>query len=291
MDFLEAIQKCEFGDRFRRALLFSAAGLVLFHLSCLVAPFIGVSSKVSSYLLNVSNAVSNLTVALVLMFLLVEGQKNLYQSAARRRQRSYAAIADQIRSWFAGTGSSLFEPAVVQPEASAFTEALQNFKVAGSPAAVLKCWPQFVGQHEQVAAYCSQIHFELTNYPGEMIYGVHFEFDCAELNRRLCQSLRERLRLDVQSREFAIDQSVPKRPEWIFLTRTVALPSGNEAGFATNLTHARHFVELVGHAYETVYGEAMIASFLAWEGDRNQEAMSPGATAKSPLPFASDSAS
>jgi|GEM_PF-5120132 len=263
MEFLAVMQKCEFGDRFRRVLFLTMISLVLFHLFCLFAPFLGFPGKLGSYLSNASNALSNLTVALVLMFLLVEGQRNLYYAAARRRARSYEAISDQIISWFRATGSKLFTPEVVQPEASSFLDALQNFKVVGSSESILRVFPQFTDMRALVMEYCRSVHFELTNYPAEMLYGIHFEFDRADLNQQLCQALRGLLQLEAQSRDFAIDHSVPKRAEWIFLTRTICFPEGQDAGFATNLTHVRHFVELVGHAYETVYGEAMLSIFLA----------------------------
>jgi len=263
MDFLAVLQKCEFGDRFRRSLLLVALLLVMFHFFCLAAPLLGVLPKFAGHLENISNTLSNLTVAMVLMYLLVEGQRNLHVSAARRRQRCYASIGEQIEDWFLCCESPLFRPDVVQPEPTAF-EALQNFKVVGAPDRVLNCLPQFRADPSSVAQYCSKVHFELTNYPGEMIYGVHFEFDDGELNRTLCDALKEQLKLDRQCVEFGIDRSIPKRPDWLFLTRTIPLPGGPEASFATNLTHSRHFVELVGHAYEVLYGQAMLELFLGY---------------------------
>jgi len=262
MDFLAVLQKCEFGDRFRRSLLLVALLLVMFHFFCLAAPLLGVLPKFAGHFENISNTLSNLTVAMVLMYLLVEGQRNLHVSAARRRQRCYASIGEQIKDWFRCCDSPLFRPDVVQPEDAAF-EALQNFKVVGESDAVLNCFPQFRADSLPVANYCRKVHFELTNYPNELIYGVHFEFDDGELNRTLCDALKEQLKLDRQSAEFGIDRSIPKRPNWIFLTRTIPLPGGPEASFATNLTHSRHFVELVGHSYEVLYGKAMLELFLS----------------------------
>lgn len=266
MDVLTIIQKCEFGDRFRRALFFAALILVFFHLFCLVAPLLEIFPKFAAHLQAFSSTLSNLTVALVLMYLLVEGQKNLHVSAVRRRQRCYAAIGGQIEDWFDRCQSPLFDPAVVMPESAAF-DALQNFKVAGAPARVLTCYPQFQAERAALVDYCDKVHFELTNYPGEMIYGVHFEFADPDLNLQLCQALREQLNLDQQSREFKIDCTIPKRPGWIFLTRTIDLPADPEAGFALNLTHSRHFVELVGHAYDVLYGEPMLEAFLGYRAN------------------------
>lgn len=110
--------------------------------------------------------------------------------------------------------------------------------------------------------YCEKVHFEFTTYPGEIIYGIHFEFDDFEINRTLCERIKEDLAISRQSCEFREDNTIPKKPNWIFVTRTVKLIGDIDDDFPKVLTHGRHFVEFVCHSYDIVYGEAMVKFFL-----------------------------
>ena len=55
MDFLSLMQKCEFGDRFRRFLFFTALSLVLFHFFCLAAPLLGMFPAFAGHLRAISD--------------------------------------------------------------------------------------------------------------------------------------------------------------------------------------------------------------------------------------------
>ena len=110
-----------------------------------------------------------------------------------------------------------------------------------------------------------KIHFELTSYPSEIIYGIHFEFDNRELNETLTKRISDEHALSMQSVDIKVNNIIPKKPEWIFLTRTVELAGDVDSDFATVLTHARHFVELVGHYYDILYSKQIVDAYLRWK--------------------------
>ncbi|MRR55828.1 MAG: hypothetical protein EG822_15205 [Deltaproteobacteria bacterium] len=263
MEVLDIISKCEISNRFRLILLSVVVILISFHTFVLTAPLTCPSLEKLDYYRQVSNSLSNLSVALILMFIIIQLQADIHFTFHTKRTRSYQKIKHEIIQWFNHAKSPLFDERVVASSPAVTRNALQNFSVVGATQNIMNSHNYADQLYEKISIYCSKVHFELTNYPSEMIYGVHFELNNRQLNEKLCNYLFNKYGFDQQIKTFEIDIEIPKRPEWIFLTRTVKFNGNSEESFYCNLTHARHFVELVGHTYEFLYSKEMIDLYLA----------------------------
>ena len=266
MEIYNLILKYRFGGKFRKILLVSTFVLVMFHAFALVSPFLNVFTEEQvRHLRYFSDSISNISVAIILMLLLVEGQRSIHSMIIAQRKQNYKDIGDQIVKWFSVKNSPTFEPWVVASETTEEREILRNFKVIGN----YKKLCQYCGWPEKfnslIKNYCDKIHFELTSYPSEIIYGIHFEFDNRELNETLTKRISDEHALSMQSVDIKVNNIIPKKPEWIFLTRTVELAGDVDSDFATVLTHARHFVELVGHYYDILYSKQIVDAYLRWK--------------------------
>lgn len=257
------ILKYKFGAKYRTILFVSTFVLVVFHVLVLVSPFLDVFTEGQvQHLQDFSDSISNISVAIILMLLLVEGQRSIRSVIIAQRRQNYKDIGDQIAKWFSLTGSPTFEPWVVDSETTEEREILRNFKVIGNYKKLCqycRCPEKF---NNLIKDYCDKVHFEFTSYPCEIIYGIHFEFYNRELNETLAARVRDELALGKQSVEIKADNIIPKKPNWIFLTRTVELVGDVDSDFATVLTHGRHFVELVGHYYDIIYSEQTMDIYL-----------------------------
>lgn len=263
MEIFDIVSKCEISNRFRLILFCSVVLLVCFHVFVVVAPIIVPTMETLNFYRAIANDISNLSVALILLYIVVQLQADIYTNIRVRRSRSYEKVAAEISDWFMAVKSPLFDDEVVASTPCEKQQALQNFSVCGAAEKVMAVYGYGSELRPMIDQYCRQVHFELTNYPTEMIYGIHFELGIRSLNEKLCNFLLDHFGFRQQMKAFAIDEEIPKRPPWAFLTRTVELDADTEAGFAQNLTHARHFVELVGHGYEFLYSRGMIDLYLA----------------------------
>ena len=133
MEIYNLILKYRFGGKFRKILLVSTFVLVMFHAFALVSPFLNVFTEEQvRHLRYFSDSISNISVAIILMLLLVEGQRTIHSMIIAQRKQNYKDIGDQIVKWFSVKGSPTFEPWVVDSETTEEREILRNFKVIGN---------------------------------------------------------------------------------------------------------------------------------------------------------------
>lgn len=245
--------------RYRRVLIVLACVLLGLHALAfvmgLVPPTVlglesgGEQAQWLGHLVSYSQSLLGFTGALLLLYLLSDTVRSIRMADEQRKKRVHAFIRERLEGWFGDGGAS---------DAEAFVDAVvddatfSHFKVEGHP--------PLLDDAPLAAELCSEVHFELTFYPTKLIYGLHFESPVASVNRELADRLRDELGLGDGS-GFEVDRVVPKRPEWIFLIRTVPLSGNFEADFPEVMTHARHFVELVGHMYRLVYARPTLERY------------------------------
>lgn len=257
------ILKYRFGAKFRLILFISTFILLMIHIFALISPFLRqFDEKQILHLKNFSNSMTNITVAIILMVLLVEGHNSMRSMIIMHRRYNYKDIGEQIVKWFSVTGSLTFDPYVIDSTTIEELEILRNFKVIGNCNKIISHYVNADEFKSIIKEYCEKVHFEFTSYPCEIIYGIHFEFDNRELNENLAHKVNDILELSKQCAEIKEDNVIPKKSGWLFLTQTVKLAGDVDSDFATVLTHGRHFVELVCHCYDTLYGKQMIEIFL-----------------------------
>lgn len=262
-DIQSVIMKYRFGNQFRILLLIIASALILFHMFVLLLPFIvSVNQDHINNIRYISDTISGITIAVILMILIVEGQRSVRSAIRLQRSNDYRNIGDQITRWLQKSGSKAFDPNVVDSKTTEEHEIYRNFKVTGSASRIAERDHLSMQQVNAINHYCEKVHFELTSYPSEIIYGLHFELDDFETNRVLCERLKDELALTRQTCEICEDNTIPKKPNWFFVTRTVELEGDIDNDFPKVLTHGRHFVEFVCHSYDIVYGKTMVKFFL-----------------------------
>jgi len=229
----------------------------------LLLPFFdSVSKERIDHIRYISDTISGITLAVILMILVVEGQRSVRSVIRSQRRIDYQNIGGQITKWLQNSGSKAFAPNVVDSKTSEQHEIYRNFKVIGCATRIAERDHLNLQQSEAITQYCEKVHFELTSYPSEIIYGLHFEFGDFETNRVLCERLKDVLALNRQTCEICEDNIIPKKPDWFFVTRTVELEGDIDNDFPKVLTHGRHFVEFVCHSYDIVYGKTMVKFFL-----------------------------
>lgn len=270
-EIFSAISKYTFGPKFRFVIFLFLALLVLFHIFVLAVPFVQDKSSITklnekqvNHLRTTSNSISNITLALILMVLITEGQKSIHIMMSQKRKKIYAETEDQLINWFEAVQPKTFDFTVklVNSEPAAYQDTLQNFKVEGSAKKVIELYSYKDEFSVAAEEYCKNVHFEITCYPTEIIYGIHIEFDDYGLNQKIHTNIEQILQLNRQSREFIIDNIIPKKPDWIFITKTIPLEGNEDKDFPKVLTHTRHFVELVGHSYDLLYSKQLIDIYI-----------------------------
>lgn len=273
-ELFEALVAYKFGERFRYIIFVSLIILITFHSLVLISPFITVEQNQNFFsgeqvknLRVVSDSLANITVALVLMLIIIEGQNGLRAYIMKQRQATYKRIRDDILEWMKITKPLAFdqedhEAKFIYGDKYNQGEVLQHLKVTGSLAKLMKIYGYPDELKDAVRFYSELVHFELTRYPTELLYGIHFEIDDYDISTKLSESLSVQLNLANQSAAFTVDNITPKKPGWIFLTRTVDMCGDIDKDFAKVMTHSRHFVELVCHSYDGLYSKAMIDLYL-----------------------------
>lgn len=249
--------------------------LILFHVFVLLVPFINnnkhlvinFSCRQIQYLQTTSNSISNVTVALVLMFLIIEGQRSIRAMIAKQRTQTYAQTENQILKWFEITKPQAFDfdANLINSEPAQYQDILRNFKVEGSAKKIINVFHYNNKSSQYAKEYCKNVHFEITCYPSEIIYGIHIEFDDYQLSQKIHTALEQILNLRRQSKEFTKDDIIPKKPGWLFITKTIHLEGDDDKDFLKILTHARHFVELVGHSYDLLYSKKLIDIYINYK--------------------------
>lgn len=276
------ITKYKFGAKFRILILISMQVLIFFHFFVLIAPFIDfekvqieISEENIQHLITISNSISNITVAVILMFIIIEGQRSLRAMIIRQRKENYAQVEREIVDWFKETKpkSFDFDANLVTSEPTKTQEILRNFKVEGSPKKIMELYGYKNEVTKFIEEYCKKVHFELTCYPIEIIYGIHIEFDNYELSKSIYEKLESNLLLSRQSKDFKIDDIIPKKPGWVFITKTIELEGDEDKDFPKVLTHTRHFVELVGHCYDFLYEKNLVDILLNYHLKKSNNAL------------------
>jgi hypothetical protein len=225
-------------ERYRKPLIAFAMLLLGLHASAFVLGLMSDPAPWVSHLVGYSHDLLGMTGALLLLVVLSEAFYQMQQADETQKTATHRFIRARLVDWF-GKGTFIEDEHVIDGES--FTD----FKVQGHPS--------FVGMEDPlVDEFRRDVHFELTVYPTKVIYGIHFESSVPSVNRAVCEAVREALRLGDES-GFVLDIAIPKRPEWLFLVRTIELSGDPEADLPRITTHARHFVELVGHGYELVF--------------------------------------
>lgn len=133
-DVQSAIVKYRFGQRFRNLLLIVALVLVLSHLIVLLLPFLDLMNRGDiEHTRHISDNISGITVAVILIILVIEGQRSVRSAIMAQRRDDYKDIGDQITKWLERSGSEAFVPSVVDSTIEE-REILRNFMV---------CWKCF----------------------------------------------------------------------------------------------------------------------------------------------------
>lgn len=258
---INLLSKYSFGKNFKLVIRYLAVTLILFHLFVFISPFIGLlTDKQIENIQNINDPISNISLAVILMLLVVEGQGNFYTMVKKKREEDYNDIEKQITDWFEENETSIFNKKDINPGSKDEKDALRNFKVIGNYEELQK---RILDQdiHSDIKEYCEQIHFEFTLYSTEILYGIHIELDNYDLSYRVYEKLNEVFAFEKQCVGFKIDNITPKIPSWVFLVKLVEFENDIESNFPQVLTNARHFVELVGHAYDIIYSEDMVKEF------------------------------
>ncbi|UCG64851.1 MAG: hypothetical protein JSW12_19955 [Deltaproteobacteria bacterium] len=257
------------GPLYRRALITISFLLIFFHVFVILLPFltcfnIECDPQRIKHLRDISVSLTNITAAVILILLVVTGQESIRRVTKIRRNRLYDSIGSQISDWFEITGSNFFHESVISTDDpdKRKIDILRHFKVTGYAENIIKICNIGEIHLDHIRQYCENVHFELTIYPSEVLYGIHFEFFDSSLNFALYEKLTEILSISKQFGDFGIDQNTPKKPSWLFFTRNIKITGDPDKDLPEVMTHSRHFVELVGHTYDLVYGCEMILYYL-----------------------------
>lgn len=239
--------------KYRKALTYVAICLLIFHLIAFILRLVFPERPRAAHLVSTSEDLFGVTGALLLLVILDQGIQAMSGVEKRRRREVYSDIKERIRSWFGN---------VYKKEGDEFVNQVvddvsyTDLKVKGQLSLIDQV-PSSIAEQ-----YCEQIHFEFTFYPTKIIYGIHFESPWPSVNEAMFQCIRSELQLDDDT-GFIRDREIPKKPGWIFLIRTVQAAEALESDHAVIMTHARHFVELVGHSYNIIYSNEMAEQFAS----------------------------
>lgn len=199
-----------------------------------------------------SDTISGITSSTILVLLIVLGYKSIYNYNERRRKDLYASIEKQIKEWFNEVNLMNSVKYIVS------NDKLRHFKVSGDYKALCSENKNM----KEIKAFCENIHYELTHYPTELIYGIHFEFDNKKINSLICKKFMEIINIRETLPSFTIDKEIPKKRGWIFLIKKIELSGDLDKDIAVIATHARHFVELVCHTFQLLYCLGMLNMYI-----------------------------
>jgi len=244
--------------------------LLVFHAAVILGPLIATLCGKGAleeweleHLRFASKSLALVTLTLVMALGLCFIQSRLLDIGRLQREKLYEIIKKQIFEWFAESDTPLGESeAELLRQDVIIQSQLQHLKIKGNVQGIIKRWPELKVNRLAIEEYCSKVHFEITSYPSELMYGLHFELDSLELNKKLCTFAVDVLGIKRQYSCLTIDTSVPKKPHWIFLTVKFEMEGEFQTEAPRMVTHGRHFVEFVGHNYEVVYGKQMIDKYI-----------------------------
>ncbi len=226
--------------------------LLVFHLFAFASQFyISFERDTKENLLKISGAVSGVTSTLIVVFLIITGYESMHEYNEKKRKDLYASIAKQVSQWFEETGL------IRQSDYIISNDMLRHFKIEAN------CQSLFHDFGEKnTKEFCKNVHYELTHYPSELIYGIHFELDDKKINSLICKKFMDIMNAEESFPFLMIDKEIPKRQGWIFLIRKINLTGDFDKDIPLLSTHARHFVELVCHTFPLIYCSEMMDAFL-----------------------------
>ncbi len=242
-------------EKYRKLLVLLAVALFGLHVIAFALTLALPDSARAERLANFSYNLYGVTGGLLLIVVLGAAIRALTDADQRWRLDTYRFIQQGLTEWFAQDApSSSVEPKEFIEEIT--SQGHTDFKVRGMER-ILQ-----VEDRTMAHRFCSEVHFEFTFYPTKVIYGVHFESASHAVNTAMFSEIRTALALDEES-GFVVDHRIPKKPPWIFFIRTVEISGDFEKDMPAIMTHARHFVELIGHGYAIVYSDAMAERFAS----------------------------
>lgn len=236
--------------KYRKLLLYVAGTLLVLHVAAIVLPFLPGKHDWVDPLTENSGNLLGVTGTLIALVVLDRAVRALSDVEKRRQREVYSFIQTRLEEWFnqdPDLGPSSILERVVD---KSFT----HFKVQGDPERIRTVDAAIASK------FCEEVHFEFTFYPTKVIYGIHCESPSEKVNSVMCDRVRSCLRLDDKT-GFVRDAEIPKKPGWVFLIRSVAVSEGLESDLPETMTHARHYVELVGHSYALLYSEDMARDY------------------------------
>lgn len=240
-------------QKYRKMLFMVALALLALHLAAIVLPFLFGDKAWIQPLTDNSGHLLGVTGALILLVVLDRAILAMSDVEKRQQREVYSFIKTRLIEWFSEDNkdrNSNFMKDVIDDES------YTDFKVTGYPGLIHGIEPDVADE------FCRMVHFEFTFYPTKLIYGIHFESPFAAVNEAMCKEVEQRLMIDKDT-GFVRDREIPKKPGWIFLIRTVEVKGGLEASQPAIMTHARHFVELIGHSYKFLYSNEVAEKYAA----------------------------
>ena len=261
LDTVNKILELPHVAKYRKYLMRAAVALLFLHVAAFVLPLLLPDSVRAQHIVKFSYNLHGVTGTLILIVALGAAIRALTDADKRRRSDAYDFIRKTLTDWFAQDESNaLIDEIASQPHT--------DFKVRGAEKLI-----DLAGR-ATAKRFCTEVHFEFTFYPTKLIYGIHFESPYRTLNESMLSEVRAALLLDEES-GFVVDHQIPKKPPWIFFIRTVEISGDFEQAMPAVMTHARHFVELVGHSYSIIYNNAMAERFEAFD---THSGVAPSAT-------------
>ena len=242
-------------ERYRKALILFAVALLGLHVLAFALNLAFPDSARADRLANFSYNLYGVTGGLLLIVVLGAAIRALTDADQRWRLDTYHFIQQGLTDWFTEDRPS---PSIDSKEfvQEIIHQGHTDFKVRGAEKLLQ------VTNRAAAQRYCSEVHFEFTFYPTKVIYGIHFESASRAVNETMCAEIRSALAIDEES-GFVVDRQIPKKPPWVFFIRTIEISGDFGKDMPAVMTHARHFVELIGHGYTIVYSDAMVERFAS----------------------------
>jgi hypothetical protein len=251
IETISRLLRIPYVQKYRKILFMVALALLGLHLAAIVLPFFFKNEAWVNPLTDNSGHLLGFTGALVLLVVLDRAILAMSDVEKRQQREVYSFIKTRLIEWFSEdkkSRDSNFMKDVIDDHS------YTDFKVTGHPGLI------DVIERNLADEFCRMVHFEFTFYPTKLIYGIHFESPSGSVNEAVCKEVERRLMIDEET-GFVRDREIPKRPGWIFLIRTVEVKGGLEASQPAIMTHARHFVELIGHGYKFLYCNEVAAKY------------------------------
>lgn len=255
LDYLKPVLQYKVTRKYTGILISICFVLIAFHFVAFLSPFLGVVTikTQSEHLLKVSSAISSVTSTIVLILLIVLGYNSLHDYSQKMRKKIYDSIQIQIEEWFKEAGVMNKDNYII------IKDKLRHFKLKANYEFLCSDKPS----QQDNRLFCDAVHYELTHYPTELIYGIHFEFDVKKNNSSVCKKFMDLVDIADTYPCLSIDKETPKKPGWIFLIRRIELSGDIEKDLSLIETHARHFVELVCHTFPALYSTETLEQYFS----------------------------